>query len=94
MFQFGVLGALFGGDKPPRDRASGARTPFEIGAPPFHVWPPGCYIHPILYFKNVAPPVFWPPLLLHPGDWPKPPVETGLYGGHLYLMCAVVDVTI
>jgi len=36
--------------------------PFEIGAPPFHVWPLGCYIHPILYFKNVAPPSgFWPP---------------------------------
>ena len=36
--------------------------PFEIGASPFHVWPPGCYIHPILYFKNVAPPSgFWPP---------------------------------
>ena len=24
--------------------------PFEIGAPPFNVWPPGCCIHPILYF--------------------------------------------
>ena len=36
--------------------------PFEIGAPPFHVWPPGCCIHPILYFKNVAPSSgFWPP---------------------------------
>jgi len=29
--------------------------PFEIGAPPFHVWPTGCCIHPILYIKNVAP---------------------------------------
>jgi len=36
-------------------RASGSR--FEISAPPFHIWPPGCYIHPVLYFKNVAP--FW-----------------------------------
>ena len=45
--------------------------PFEIGAPPFHVWPLGCYIHPILYFKNVAlPSGFWPPLLLNPGDGP------------------------
>jgi len=24
--------------------------PFEIGAPPFHVWPTSCYIHPLLYF--------------------------------------------
>ena len=23
--------------------------------PPFHVWSPGCYIHPMLYFENVAP---------------------------------------
>ena len=38
-----------------------AVAPFEIGAPPFHVWPPGCCIHPILYFKNVPPPFgFWP----------------------------------
>jgi len=51
---------------------------FEIGAPSFHVWPPSCYIHPILYFKNVPPllvfgPSFWflaPPLLLNPGDRP------------------------
>ena len=43
--------------------------PFEIGAPLFHVWPPVCGIHPILYFKNVPPPsgfrphhlVFGPP---------------------------------
>jgi len=56
---------------------SGARPPFEIGAPPFHVWPLGCCMLPILYFKNVAP--FWfltpsfvflPPLLLNPGDGP------------------------
>ena len=38
--------------------------PFEIGAPPLHVWPTGCCIHPILHFKNVAPllvfgPSFW-----------------------------------
>ena len=35
--------------------AGGAVVPgpqFEIGAPPFHVWPTGCCIHPILYFKN------------------------------------------
>jgi len=51
--------------------------PFEIGSPQFHVWPPGCYIHPILYFKNVAPllvfgPSFglWLPMLLNPGDGP------------------------
>jgi len=29
--------------------------PFEIGAHPFCVWPASCYIHPIVYFKNVAP---------------------------------------
>jgi len=23
---------------------------FEICAPPFHVWPPGCCLHPIQYF--------------------------------------------
>ena len=56
--------------------ASGARPPFEIGAPPFHVWPLGCCIHLILYFKNVASfwflatPGFCPPLLLNPGDGP------------------------
>jgi len=45
--------------------------PFEIGAPSFHAWPPGCYTHPILYFLNVAPPSgFCPPLLLNPGDGP------------------------
>jgi len=43
--------------------ASGARPPFEIGAPPFHVWPPSCCIHPILYFKNV------PPLLVFGPSW-------------------------
>jgi len=45
--------------------------PFEIGAPPFHVWPTGCCTHPILYFKNVSP-LFWflAPLLLYPGDRP------------------------
>jgi len=33
--------------------AGGAVVPgpqFEIGVPPFHVWPTGCCIHPILYF--------------------------------------------
>ena len=39
--------------------------PFEICAPPFHVWPPGCCIHLIQYFKNVVPPShFWPLLLV------------------------------
>ena len=52
--------------------------PFEIAAPLFHVWPPGCCIHPILYFLKMrphfcffAPPSgFWPPLLLNLGDGP------------------------
>jgi len=52
--------------------------PHLKSAPPrFRVWPTGCYIHPILYFKNVAPlrflapPFgFWPPLLLNPGNGP------------------------
>jgi len=39
-------------------------SPFEIGAHPFHVWSPGCYIHPMLYFENVAPPSGFLPLLL------------------------------
>jgi len=45
--------------------------PFEICAPQFHVWPPGCCIHPIQYFKNVAPPSgFWPILFFsHPCCW-------------------------
>ena len=46
--------------------------PFEIVAPPFHVWFPGYCIHPILFFKNMAPPSgFWPTLLLNPGDGPE-----------------------
>ena len=45
---------------------SGARPP-----PQFHVWPADCCIHPILYFKNFAPPSgFWLPLLLNLGDGP------------------------
>jgi len=36
--------------------------------PQFHVWPPGCYIHPILYFKNVPLLVFFYPLLRNPDD--------------------------
>jgi len=36
--------------------ASGARH----CDPPFHVWLPGCCIHPILYFK-MPPCGFWPP---------------------------------
>jgi len=57
--------------------ASGARPPIWNMCPPFHVWPPGCCIHPIKYSQNVtpfwflAPPSdFWPPLLLNPGDGP------------------------
>ena len=42
--------------------ASGARPPHLKSVPPFHIWPPGCYMNPIMYFKNVAPPSgFWPP---------------------------------
>ena len=29
--------------------------PFTICVLPFHVWHPGCCMHPILYFKNVTP---------------------------------------
>jgi len=38
-------------------------------ATPFHAWPTGCWIHPILYFENVVPP-FWflAPHSAHPGD--------------------------
>ena len=43
------------GASPERDQWCPA-PPFEIGAPPFHVWPTGCFIHPILYLKNVALP--------------------------------------
>ena len=46
-------------------------------APPFHVWPPCCCIHPTLYFKNVVPLLFFCPsiwflasLLLNLGDGP------------------------
>ena len=35
--------------------ASGARPHHLKSVPPFHVWPPGCCIHPIQYFKNVPP---------------------------------------
>ena len=31
---------------------------------PFHVWPTGCCIHPMLYCKNVAPPSGFRPLRL------------------------------
>ena len=42
---------------------SGARPPhLKSVPPPFHVWPTGCCIHPILYFKMCPPPFgFWPP---------------------------------
>jgi len=39
-------------------RAGGPVVP----GPPFHVWPTGCYTHPILYFYYVGPLlVFGPP---------------------------------
>jgi len=52
--------------------------PFEIGAPPFHVWPPGCCIRYIQYciFKMWPPLLFFcpsicfSPLLLNLGDGP------------------------
>jgi len=44
--------------------------PFEICASVFHVWPPGCCTHPILYFKNVALPFgFWPPSAVKSWRW-------------------------
>jgi len=53
---------------PVRAVASGGAVvpgpPFEIGAPPFHVWTSGCCIHPILYFKKVPTPSgFFPSFL-------------------------------
>ena len=42
-------------------RQRGPGPPFGIGAPPFYVWPTGCCIHPILYFKNVPPLLFFGP---------------------------------
>jgi len=40
---------------------AGVTPPFEVGAPQFHVWPPGYCIHLKLCFKDVAPPSsFWP----------------------------------
>ena len=54
--------------------------PFEIGAPHFTFGPRLLHsLHPIQYFKNVAPLLvfglsvyFLPPLLLNPGDGPVP----------------------
>jgi len=74
----------------PRVVASGwpvvPAPPFKICASPFHVFPPGCYIHPIQYFKNVPPssgfgPSFWllAPLLLYTGDGPVPTPGLGGY---------------
>jgi len=56
--------------------------PFGIDAPPFHVWPTGRCIHPILYFKNVAPLLVFGPLLLNSGDGPEPlsPLATSMEG--------------
>ena len=70
--------AKYAGPSPAGGQWCPPPPPFEIGTPPFHVWPTGCCIHPILYFKNVppfwflAPPSgFWLPLLLNPGDEPE-----------------------
>jgi len=38
-----------------RQRETSARPPFQICAPPFHVWPPGCCMHPIFCLRNVDP---------------------------------------
>jgi len=39
--------------------------------PPFHVWPSGCCIHPILYLKMCPPPLWClASLLRNPGDGP------------------------
>ena len=52
--------------------AGGPVVPCPV--PPISRLAPVCYIHPILYFLNVAPPGFWPlllvlsPPLLNPGD--------------------------
>ena len=45
-------------------RGASGPPPHLRSVPPISVWPPGCYIHPIMYFKNVAPllvfgPYFW-----------------------------------
>jgi len=69
--------------------------PFEIGVPPFHVWPTGCCMHPILYFKNVSPllvssPSFWflATLLLHPGDGPVSKAGYGPHSRRFYVVLA------
>ena len=54
---------------------SGARPPIWNWCPPFHVWPVATYIQYCILkmwppFWFLAPPGFWPPLLLHPGDEP------------------------
>jgi len=38
---------------------SGARPPILNLCPSFHVWLPGCCIHPILYLKYVPPPLLF-----------------------------------
>jgi len=45
--------------------------PFEIGAPPFHVWPPVAAYIQYSILKMWPPSGFWPPLLLNPGDGPE-----------------------
>jgi len=51
--------------------SSSARPPhLRYVCPPFHVWSPGCSIHPILYLKMCPSCDFSPPLLRNPGDGP------------------------
>jgi len=46
-----------------RQRGASGTLPAHLkSVHPFHVWPPGCCIHPILYLKKVPTPSgFWPP---------------------------------
>ena len=50
---------------------SGARPPILNLWPPFHVWPPGCCIHLILFLKMCPPFGLQHPLLRNPGDGPE-----------------------
>jgi len=88
---------------------SGARPPHLKSVPPlFHVWPPGCCIHPILYLKKWPPfcflplhLVFGPPLLLNLGDGPATrdeilqssrPISPRVATGNTYLQMPVLEV--
>jgi len=46
-------------DKDPGPSPAGGQwcpgPPFETCVSPFRVWPPGCCLQPIQYFRNVAP---------------------------------------